>query len=151
MNLPTWKTISQPGKLGFYLFLRKRKWLVLGAPQVDRNERTATARFSRKRNPTNSPHLQPPRFLPGQKSITHFWREISTVKKKKKRTLGGISWKTGGGVKPLGDIKLIEMNSWLVVEPTPLKNTLVKNGFIFPNFRGRNEKNFVDLAIFFHL
>ena len=37
-------------------------------------------------------------------------------------------------MKPLGDIKLIEMNSWLVVEPTPLKNMLVKMGSSSPIF-----------------
>ena len=60
-------------------------------------------------------------------------REISS--QKKKTDLGRYPWKTtGGGVKPLGDIKLIEMNSWLVVEPTPLKNMLVKMGSSSPIF-----------------
>ena len=30
-------------------------------------------------------------------------------------------------------------HNWLVVEPTHLKNMLVKNGFIFPKFRGENQ------------
>ena len=36
----------------------------------------------------------------------------------------------------------VETDSWLVVEPTHLeKYATVKNGFIFPKFRGENSKN----------